>query len=301
MDELRMFLAAATGAVIGVVVVVALAWTLRVLSESAAVRDQPVPATGVTPAPRRAWRLHWSVGAMIIALSIAAYGFLGYSNRSADKDTQSSDVDANQAAFVPPLSAQFDVGGVALRFDPPVGYCLYPAPLMQSVIVQQGKVNPDNVVHTAFGNCAQLRATAETQARIQDFGMLMTPKPQLEQAIGKAELDQIVASVGDPSTVKETLDQRLRQAQSRLTLQSFSTLGVMQRDDGATYFAYLFKTSADDGGGYMQACVMALTAVKGRLIAYYVYSDYTRDARGTLMTLLQKARAGVGGFIAQNG
>jgi hypothetical protein len=299
MDEFRMVLAAATGAVIGGVVVVALAWTLRVLGETAATRDQPLPATGMAAAPRRTWRLHWSVKAGIILLSITAYGFLGYSNRSVDKDVAAADADANQAAFVPPLSAQFDVGGVSLRFDPPAGYCLYPAPLMQSIVVQQGKINPDNVVHTAFGNCGQLRAAADNQARIQDFGMLMTPRAQLEQHIGQPELDQIVASVGDPSTVKETLDQRLHQAQSRLTLQSFSTLGILQRDKDATYFAYLFKTT-DDDGGYTQACVMALTAVKGRLVAYYLYADYTRDARATLMNLLQRVRTNLGDLAAQN-
>jgi hypothetical protein len=299
MDELRMVLAAATGAVIGGVVVIALAWTLRVLGETRSARDVLVPAGGLTPTPRPAGRLHWSLMVAIILVSILGYGYLGYISRSPDLGPAPVDPSADQAALVPPLTAQFDVGGVSLRFDPPAGYCVYPAPLMQSIIIQQGKINPDNVVHTAFGNCGQLRATAEGQARIQDFGMLMTPKAQLEQQVGPPELAQIVASVGDPSTIKETLDQRLRQAQSRLTMQSFSTLGVMQRDKDATYFAYLFKTSAEDGA-YTQACVMALTAVKGRLLAYYLYSDYTRDARGALMGLLQKVRAGVGAIEAAN-
>jgi hypothetical protein len=299
MDELRMFLAAATGAVIGGVVVVALAWTLRVLGEPAVASSAPIPATGMAAAPRRVWRLHWSAKVGIVLLSIAAYGFLGYSNRPVDKDAAVADADANQAAFVPPLSAQFDVGGVGLRFDPPAGYCLYPGPLMQSIVTQQGQINPDNVVHTAFGSCGQLRAAADNQARIRDFGMLMTPRLQLEQRIGSSELDQIVASVGDPSTVKETLDQRLRQAESRMTLQSFSTLGILQRDKDATYFAYLFKAKGDDGD-YTQACVMALTAVKGRLVAYYLYSDYTRDARATVMGLLQRVRAGISDLAAQN-
>ncbi len=301
MDELRLVLAAATGAVIGGVVVVALAWTLRILGERTSMREAALgPASAAPLAPRRPLRLHWSVKAGIVLVSIAAYGFLGYSNRPADKDAAEADAAANQAAFVPPLSAQFDVGGVALRFDPPAGYCLYPAPLMESITLQQGKLNPDNVIHTAFGNCGQLRAAADNQARIQDYGMLMTPKAQLAQRVGPAELEQIVASVGDPSTVKETLDQRMREAQTRLTLQSFSTLGILQRDRDATYFAYLFKTNADDGG-YTQACIMALTAVKGRLVAYYLYSDYTRDARATLMGLLQKVRANLGNLEAQNG
>lgn len=300
MDELRMVLAAATGAVIGGVVVVALAWTLRVLGETRAARTALVPATGLPAERRRPLRLHWSLKVAIILLSILAYGFLGYANRSADQAAQQNDAAANQAAFVPPLAAQFDVGGVSLRFNPPGGYCLYPDPLMQSVVAQQGKLNPDNVIHTAFGSCSQLRAAAESQARIQDYGMLMTPRAQIEEHVGRSELDQIVASVGDPQTVKETLDQRLRQAQSKLTLQAFSTLGILQRDQDATYFAYLFKTNGEDGDGYNQACIMALTAVKGRLVAYYLYSDYTRDARATLMGLLQRVRASLGDLQAQN-
>jgi len=45
---------------------------------------------------------------------------------------------------------------------------------------------------------------------------------------------------------------------------------------------------------------MGLTAVKGRLIAYYLYSDYTRDARATLVGLLRKVRANLGSLEAQN-
>ena len=45
---------------------------------------------------------------------------------------------------------------------------------------------------------------------------------------------------------------------------------------------------------------MALTAVKGRLITYYLYSDYTRDAHATLMGLLQRVRTSLGDLQAQN-
>lgn len=295
-----MILAAATGAVIGGVVVIALSWTIRVLAEPVAIGEVAAPGPGgMARAARRAAGLHWSIKAGIVLLSIAAYGYLGYANRTLDKTPAPTDIDTAQAAFTPPLSAQFDVGGVGLRFDPPADYCLYPAPLMQSIVVQQGKINADNVVHTVFGKCDQLRDLAVNQARIRDFGMLMTPKAQLTQTIDKPALDRIVAGAVDPGTVKETLDQRLREAQSRLKLQSYSSLGILQRDKDATYFAYLFKTGSDSGG-YSQACVMALTTIKGRLVSYYLYTDYNRDARGALMGLLQKARTGLAGFSAQN-
>ena len=299
-DALRMILAAATGAVIGGVVIIALSWTIRVLGHPAAAGPAPVPATGIARIATRAARLHWSVKLAILALSVFAYGFLGYSNRPAPVDTVAVTPDTNNmAADVAPLSARFLVGGVVVSFDPPAGYCSYPAPLFQMIVVQQGKINPDNAIHTVFGKCDQLREAANTQARIRDFGMLMTPRDQLEQTIDKPALDRIVASAVDPHALRETLDQRLRQAQSRMKLQSYSALGILERDQNAAYFGYLFKTGTD-AGGYNQACVMALTTVKGRLVSYYLYSDYSRDARGALMGLLQKVRAGLSDLAAQN-
>jgi len=51
-------------------------------------------------------------------------------------------------------------------------------------------------------------------------------------------------------------------------------------------------------GSYDQACIMAMTALKGRRVSYYLYADYGensgKDARATLFGLLQKANAGIG-------
>lgn len=84
MDELRMILAAATGAVIGGVVVVALAWTLRVLGEARdAAHEALVPATGMSPAPHRSMRLHWAAKVAILAVAILGYGYVGYTYHAA--------------------------------------------------------------------------------------------------------------------------------------------------------------------------------------------------------------------------
>src|SRR5208337_2758154 len=131
---------------------------------------------------------HWTAKLGIVLFSILAYGFIGYINRSPDKEAL-PDPQAMQDAFVaPPLPAQFDIGGVPLRFDPPAGYCLYPAPRMQAIVAQQTKLNSDNAIHTVFGRCSQLLDAADDQARIHDYGMLMTPRPQLAQHIGRPEL-----------------------------------------------------------------------------------------------------------------
>jgi hypothetical protein len=293
MNELRLLLAAATGAVIGIFVVVALGWSLRLLG-----RRQPASDGADQPA-RAPMRLPLWGKAAIIAATMIGYGAIGYTYHGAAPPPDASPPQqAEQSGPATDATATITIGGVALSFAPPAGYCLYPEPLLQTVIASQAKVNPDNVVHAVFGNCDQLRDAAANPARVRDFGMLMTPKAQLEQNFDQAALDRIVASAMDPATIKETLDQRLKDAQS-LKLQSFSSLGVLDREQGTAYFAYLFK-SGTQNENFAQACIMAMTTLKGRLVSYYLYSDYSKDARTALIGLLQKVKAGVGDFAARN-
>lgn len=296
MIETRLLIAAATGALIGILVVVALSWTLRISTghrRGEHEADEPRQGLRLSPLAR-----------IVIVLAITAV-YVGIAYRRAPQPAATAPAATEQAALAPsdstlqPGPVSLDVGGVTLAFTAPPGYCLYPTALMQSVIGHQATVNPDNVVHTVFGNCDELRNAYASQSRIRDFGMLMTPKAQLNQPIDKPALDRIVASSVDATSVKETLDQRLKQAQSQLTLQSFSSLGMLDRDASAAYFAYLFKSNKGEET-ISQACIMAMTTLKGRLVTYYLYSDYDKDARAALLGLLQKAKSGIGDFAAQN-
>lgn len=286
MDVSRLLIAAATGAVVGIIVVLALSLSLRWLGGR----------RGEADAPKKPVRLPWPVQAAIVVLAMLGYGYVGYINRGIAPPPEPT---PTASASDVPTTAQIAVGGVTLSFMPPTGYCLYPSPLIDTVIAHQAQINPDNVVHTVFGSCDQLHEAGLAQTRIHDFGMLMTPKAQLNQNFDQPALDRTVASAIDPSSVKETLDQRLRQAQSRLKLQSFSALGMLDRDKSAAYFAYLFKADTEDES-FAQACIMAMTTVKGRLVSYYLYSDYKQDARVALLALLQKAKAGIDDFAARN-
>jgi len=293
MDELRVALAAATGAVIGGMVIVAVAWTLRSIAQRAA----PAGTAEFVDAPARPATLHWSAKVAILLVSVGAYGYLGYANRP-PAATASAPDDSAPADFTP-ATAQFAIGGVELNFAPPDGYCLYPPALLGTVVAQQARINPDNVVHAVFASCDELRDAQQTSARIRDFGMLMTPKSQIDQNVGPAELERIVAGAADPAAAKQTLDRRLRDAQSRLRLKTFSSLGMLDRDAHAAYFGYLFRAS-DGAGGFDQVCVMALATEKDRLVSYYLYSDYSRDARATLNLLMQRMKAGLGDLTARN-
>jgi hypothetical protein len=296
MDGMRWLLSAGTGAAIGLAAVLALEFSFRLLRRPAgAVASPPVP-------PRPALDPQgWPVKAAIIAFAIALYTLVGYTHRPASPPApaQPALADATSAPADNTGPVSLAIGSVTLAFAPPPGSCLYPAPLLEAVKLQQAKLNPDNAIDAAFADCDQLRNSVANQTRIRNFGIVMTPQAALDQPVDRAAIDQMAAAMPDQTSVKATLDQRLAAAQSKLALQSFSALGTIDRDQQAVYLAYLSKTQGADAP-FAQACVMAMTAINGRLVSYYLYSDYDRDPRPVIFGLLQKVKAAVSDFAQRN-
>lgn len=296
---MRWLFSVGTGAAIGIAAALALELSFRL------VRGPAVAASGAAmPRPPLIAR-QWPLRSAIVLFAIAFYTIVGYQHRpsspaapeSAASDAPAATASAPQAETGP---ASLTIGGVTLAFAAPSGSCLYPAPLLEAVRVQQGKLNPDNVIDTAFADCNQLRDSTANQTRIRDFGLLMTPKVDLNQHVDRATIDRMAGAMPDQTSVKAMLDQRLVAAESKLALQSFSALGAIDRDPQAIYFAYLSKAHGADGA-FSQACVMAMTAVNGRLISYYLYGDYDKDPRPVIFGLLAKVKAGVSDFARRNG
>jgi hypothetical protein len=292
MDTERLIFAAATGAVIGLATVAALAATQTI-----------VAANGPHRILRQAQS--WPMRAAIVLGCAVLYAFVGTAGRAVpappvETAPPPNSNEAGPAQALPAGPASFDVGGVTLGLNPPAGYCRYSDDMMKSAVTQQARVNPDNLIDAVFGDCGELRAQIATGARIENFGIVMTPKTTATRDFDANALDQTIEAQIDPATVKETLDQRLGRAQSNLSLQSLAPLGMIERDGDAAYFAFLTKASQGDDR-FQQACVMAMLTLKGRLVTYYLYADYTKDPRGALLTLLQKTKAGVGDFERLNG
>jgi hypothetical protein len=299
MDAMRWIFSIGTGGAIGIAAALALELSFRLMGRPAAAAT--VPAMPRLPLIARPWPLRIA----IVVFATAFYTIVGYEHRplppaapeSAASDAPAAGAPAPQAETGP---AALTIGGVTLAFAPPSGTCLYPAPLLEAVRVQQGKLNPDNAIDMAFADCNQLRDNVANQTRIRDFGLLMTPKVDLNQHVDRAMIDQMAGAMPDQTSVKATLDQRLVAAESKLALQSFSALGAIDRDPQAIYLAYLSKAQSADGT-FTQACVMAMTAINGRLVSYYVYSDYEKDPRPVIFGLLAKVKAGVSDFARRNG
>jgi len=246
--------------------------------------------------PRPLPRLGGFIPAAVVLLSTAAYMFFSYANRPLPVLPPTPPI---VAAAEPASHAQIDVGGVTLSFDPPGGYCLYPANLMQVVRSLHDRANKDNVVHAAFGDCDQLRGHEQTGARIRDFGLLMTPTTMVGKSLDRQALDQLARSSFDPQLLKETASQRMRDAAARLDMHSFAAIGILDRDGNSIYFGFLSKLQAGDET-FSQAYVMALTVIRSRLVAIYLYSDYTKNPRTALQRLVNTSKAEVVAFAGLN-
>jgi hypothetical protein len=314
MHGLRWIFSVGTGAVIGVAAAIALDLSFRLLHRPAPARADTHDANAPVKASHRFDPQGWPVKATIVAVAVAAYTLIGYDYRpvapatppepaTADASTSDSGSGAAPDAGLDSGPVAFTLGGTTLSFAPPAGSCLYPAPLLEAIKLQQAKLNPDNVIDTAFADCKQLRDTVANQVRTRDFGILMTPKADLNRPIDRAAIETMTAGAPGPTpdsdNVKATLDQRLSAAQSKLALQSFSALGIVDRDSQAVYFAYLSRAQGAEGE-YMQACVMAMAAINGRMVSYYLYSDYAKDPRSAIFSLLQKVKNGVADFAQRN-
>lgn len=260
--------------------------------------------------------LQIAISIAIIAASTGAYGLFSYRTQPAAPAAAAVDPatiapSAGGAAAVPPAQqalatpppppphVQVDAGGVVLKFDAPDGYCLYPADLMAVVLAMHKQTNRDNVVHTAFGDCDQLRSRVASGTRIKDFGIVMTPTATVGKPLTRASLDDFAKEMIDATKVREGVAQRLHEAVARLDMQSFSSVGILDRDGTSIYFGFLSKLHAGEET-FTQASVLALTIVRNRLVSLYLYSDYAKSPRTALQTLLTKSKASVVAFSDLN-
>ena len=208
---MRWMFSIGTGAAIGIAAALALELSFRLMRP-------PAPAATVPAMPRVPLIARpWPMRIVIVLFATAFYTIVGYQHRplppAAANDALPAADAATQADTGP---ASLAIGSVTLTFAPPAGSCLYPAPLLEALRLQQGKLNPDNAIDTAFADCGQLRDTVANQSRIRDFGLLMTPKVDLNQRVDRAAIDQIAGAMPDQTSVKATLNQRLVGAESKL-------------------------------------------------------------------------------------
>lgn len=307
--------AAVFGAVAGGLILLAWSITRWMLGESFGVADVARAIAPPSAATRR-WIIRIAAAVLAVASTTAGFAYLVYPRPEPNRqeptkaEAPAPEVAAAAATVRPPAApeaaprpaepeARIDVGGVVLLFQPPAGYCLYPPDLLQAVLAVQRKANPENAVHIAFGNCEQLRNRESSGGRIRDFGLVMTPKAMLGKTVNKSVLAQYAGETLDPQQIQRGADKGIQAAERNLQMHSFASTGVLARSQTAVYFGFLSRIKTGNGK-FEQAGLMALTVIRGRLIAYYVYADYRWDPHPQLARLQQTAKGGIETLAALN-
>ncbi|HTS90724.1 MAG TPA: hypothetical protein VMG55_01880 [Stellaceae bacterium] len=298
--------AAVFGAVVGCLILLGWLITRWMLGEVGHPRLRvPLPRTLAA----RRWVVRIAAAVMAVASTTAGFAYLVYpSPQPAPTPAPALETAALRPPPAPtptpmpqaPPPTRIEVGGIAILFEPPAGYCLYPPELLQAVLATQRKANPDNAVHIAFGDCDQLHNRGNDGARIRDFGLLMTPKAMLAKTVGKSVLAQYARETLDQRELQRGADRGIQAAERKLEINSFASAGVLARTDGAIYFGFLSRIKSGGAGSFEQAGLMAMTVIHGRLIAYYLYADFRSDPRPAFARLQPTAKAGVERMAALN-
>lgn len=293
-DATRMMLGAVVGVAAGLCIVLGIFLTQRLFRAGAEEFPGVLSGAGEPHETHHMRIVRWGGGAAILLISVSFFAVVSSIYRPPPLS-----VSVAPPPNAPVTPAQIDIGGVVLGFVPPAGYCFYPEPQLQEAMALQRTANPNNVVHTVFGDCDQLHAVVASGGRVHDFGMLMTPTALMHQAVDRSTIDRIASQSIDAAKAKETEDQWIKEAEKRLSLQSFFALGPLDRDGNAIYFGYLVRMQ-NGGDQFDQAIVMAMSSIRGRMISYYLYSDCGKDPHPVLQRLLYQAKAANDQFIALN-
>jgi hypothetical protein len=194
-----------------------------------------------------------------------------------------------------------DIGGVTVQASPPPGWCVYPDATFKFVLQQYEKVDRTNVPHVFFGDCGQIDANTQAQARIRDFGYLGTPRDYLGYQVGDLGpvLDALAESLKaqDFSPETSSIRDKLNKAEVGIQVGEMRSLGLLGRDERAVYSGLLTnaRTATEE---YRQIGIVGITAVRGRLLFCYVYADYAND--DTLAAVLARAQVQVAQLWSEN-
>ena len=194
-----------------------------------------------------------------------------------------------------------DIGGVTIQVAPPSGWCVYPEATFKVVLEQYEKVDHSVVPHIFYGDCGQVDANTRAQQRIRDFGNVASPSGYLDRNVGEpgSFLDEMAATLRSQEGGEESssIRDRLNEAELGVEVGRIRQLGLVGRDENAVYGAFLTtaKTATEK---FRQLGIMGVTAVKGRLLFCYVYTDYENEE--TLTALLARAQAQVAQLRSEN-
>ena len=194
-----------------------------------------------------------------------------------------------------------------LGLPPPDGYCELSAayPADRDVLSTADQLNAGhNRVLAIFADCGELDAMRGKGVTLSNYAMYLMPMAAGDAPIAMSRQDMIEAladAFSETDAVgqaRDTIRDRLSEADMAIELQELVGLGLLHRDDTALFTGVLTRTEAQDTGVEVSAVVTGMTLVGGRLVSLNLGAPY--DGQRTVDDLLARQRRNVKALIDAN-
>lgn len=194
-----------------------------------------------------------------------------------------------------------------LDLPAPDGFCelsaAYPADRDMLTTAEQLNAGHNRVL-SIFADCGELDALRGKGVTLSNYAMYMMPMSAGEAPImlSRAEVIELLANAfqeTDPvGQARDTVRDRIAEADMAIELQELVGLGMLHRDDTALFTGVLTRTAADNGDVDVSAVITGMTLVGGRLVTLNLGAPY--EGQQTIDGLLLRQRENLRQLIDAN-
>lgn len=214
---------------------------------------------------------------------------------------------AATAAPVGKTLQQKEAHSYGLELPAPNGYCA----LSQShradreMLDATAQLNAGhNRVLAIFADCGQLDAMRAKGVILSNYAMYLMPLSAGEAPLPMPRADLLeelarALTQNDPfARARDTVRDRIADADMAIELQDMVGLGLLHRDDTAVFTGVLTRTAIEGGAVDVSAVVSAMTLVSGRIVSLNLAAPY--EGQQTVDRLLDQQRGNVRHMIESN-
>ncbi len=207
---------------------------------------------------------------------------------------------AASAAPIEKSLLQKEARSYGLEMPAPNGYCaLSPSHLADRGMLHNTELlnAGHNRVLAIFADCGQLDAMRAKGAVVSNYAMYLMPLSAGEEPLEMPRADLIDAlahalTQDDPfALARDTVQERIAEADMSIELQDMVGLGLLHRDDTAVFTGVLTRTAIDGADVDVSAVVSAMTLVSGRIVSLNLAAPY--EGQQTVDSLLAQQRGNI--------
>jgi hypothetical protein len=211
---------------------------------------------------------------------------------------------------LPAEARKADIGGVAIEFPAPEGYCdlererpqdaklwsTVEAALAGANQLLAMSVDCKQLDDWRAGNRPYLDDLAQYQTRADLAGRTFPDDPEGHIR----QICQVMRSQSDSvlDQMKQNITERVEKALEGVKHSGISNVGVLGEDPGACFWGVMQSFALPDGSKKVQAALTAFTLQRGKLVYLYLFSPYVGPE--TFDKLLGQQRAAIVRFNTAN-